>query len=113
MNKNGWNESDLASVSGLSRQAVNFLISGRTKSPSPDTIEKICNAFGVPVEEGYRAANLLRPVNERSQYEDELLFNANQMDEDGRRHLIIISRALADANTKGKKNHRGAAEATS
>lgn len=112
MNQRGLSQADLARKSGMTRGGISLLLQGKTK-PTPETIEKVSKALGVSVEEGYRAANLLRPVSERSQYEDELLFNANQMDEDGRRHLIIISRALADANTKGKKNHRGAAEATS
>ena len=52
----------LAREAGLSRQAINFLLSGRTKVPTVDTINSIARAFKLPVEEFARAAGLLPPT---------------------------------------------------
>lgn len=65
MGKRGWNESDLAREAEMSRQAINFLLSGRTKSPTIDTIKQIARAFRLPVDEFARAAGLLPPVSFR------------------------------------------------
>lgn len=65
MERRGWSESELAREAGLSRQAVNFLLSGRTKSPSIDTINNIARAFRLPVDEFARAAGLLPKVTYR------------------------------------------------
>lgn len=62
MDRRGWSESELAREANLSRQAINFLLSGRTKSPSIDSINSIARAFKLPVDEFARAAGLLPKV---------------------------------------------------
>lgn len=59
MKKRNWSQSDLARESGVSRQTINYLLSGRSKTPDHDTVTKLSRAFYVPSEVFYRSAGVL------------------------------------------------------
>ena len=113
LNRREWRATDLARKADIDNGMISRILSG-AREPSVKTLEKIADAFSLPVDEVMQRANILPPKSERSQLENELLHNFDQLDEDGKAHVITIVRALADSNAKGrKKNHRGAAEAIS
>lgn len=106
MGKRGWNESDLAREAGMSRQAINFLLSGRTKSPSVDTIKQIARAFRLPVEEFARAAGLMPPDTFRERLikriEERLSRVTDQKDIDRIERMIDLLANDKDDPPKGK-----------
>lgn len=104
------NQSDLADRLGITRGAINNLLTGRSKTPSADTIQKISDIFHTPVDEVYRAAGLLPSSNTRDKLTKELLYNLEQLDEDDRQNILVMIRALADAKrAKGKKTRESEA----
>lgn len=59
MNRREWSQSDLARESGLSRQLISYILSGKSKSPDAETINKLALALNIPVEIVFRKAGLL------------------------------------------------------
>lgn len=52
----GWSQSELARRAGISATAINLLENNKRRQPQADTAKRIAGAFGVTVEEMYRAA---------------------------------------------------------
>jgi len=58
MEEDGLSQSDLARKTGLTRQAINHLLNGKSKTPSIDTMKKLADAFHTPVENIYEIAGM-------------------------------------------------------
>ena len=61
MKERNWSQSDLARASGLTRQAISYYLSEKSKQPDEFALQEIAHAFKLPPEEVYRVAGLLPP----------------------------------------------------
>lgn len=68
MDRKNLSQSELARRIGVTRQAVNHLLSGATDEPSVDTLKKLAEILGVPIVEVLRVAYDL-PINEQPETE--------------------------------------------
>lgn len=82
MSKNEWSQSDLARKAGLTRGAVNHLLSGRTKTPDNETIEKLAHAFDLSPESVMRYANILPISQEQDPWVTEMSHKLSQLPPD-------------------------------
>lgn len=69
-----WSQSDLARKSGLHRAVISKILSENTK-PTPETCQALAEALKLPIEQVYRAANLLPSHPEQ----DELVARAEYL----------------------------------
>lgn len=72
INKRNWNQSELARKSGLTRQAISHILSGRSQTPDNKSLEAIARALNFPTDEVMRRAGVitskskLSPLAERA-----------------------------------------------
>lgn len=59
MQERHWSQSDLARASGLTRQAISYYLSNKSKSPDDNALICISKALQLPPEIVFRAAGLL------------------------------------------------------
>lgn len=64
-------QTELAQRLGLTRGAVNNLLSGRSKNPSAETMQKLADIFHVPADELYRIVGILPTKSKRDALEEE------------------------------------------
>jgi transcriptional regulator with XRE-family HTH domain len=60
-----WSQSELARISGLTRQAINNYLSAKVNKPDEDALKALAHAFDLPPEEIFRAAGILPPNHEK------------------------------------------------
>jgi transcriptional regulator with XRE-family HTH domain len=71
------------------------------RDPRPETIESICKALGVQVEEGYRAAGLLPKKDKHSVLEEKALYIINSMEtEDYQKRALSLLEYLKQEEEK-------------
>jgi transcriptional regulator with XRE-family HTH domain len=75
----GMSPAELSRASRKDQGVISRLLNG-DRNPRPETIESICKALGVPVEEGYRAAGLLPKKGPHSVLEEKALYIINSME---------------------------------
>lgn len=66
-------QSELAKASGLTRQAISYYLSAKSKQPDEFALQKIAEALDLPVEEVYRAAGILPPKIAKSDLIERIL----------------------------------------
>ena len=72
LNQRNWNQSELARKSGLTRQAISHILSGRSRTPDNKSLEAIARALNIPNDEVFRVAGIpvskskLSPLAERA-----------------------------------------------
>jgi transcriptional regulator with XRE-family HTH domain len=59
MKEMGWSQADFARASGLTRQAISYYLSDKSKSPDEFALQKIARALTLPPEYVFRKAGLL------------------------------------------------------
>lgn len=59
LNRKGWDQARLADEAGYHKSNVTGWLSGKTGSPSIDTVKKTAVAFGVPIAEALIAAEYI------------------------------------------------------
>lgn len=79
MTEKGWSQSELARKSGLTRQAINYYLSDKSKQPDEFALQKLAKAFKIPVEQVYRAAGLLPPANGNDPWVEEMDHKLRQL----------------------------------
>lgn len=63
MHKRKLSQSDLARITGISRQAISSYVNRRILTPDKESLQKIAHAFGMRQEDIYRVAGILPPAN--------------------------------------------------
>lgn len=66
-------QSQLAKATGLTRQAISYYLSEKSKRPDDDALKVIAHVFKIPVEEIYRAANILPPTTEDDELDKKIM----------------------------------------
>lgn len=98
MRDKDWTQSELARVSGLSRQAISYYLSDKSKQPDEYALQKLAKAFRVPYEQAYRAAGILPPTPNEDEWLKEMMHKINSLSPD----LRPIAEGLLDTLLGGK-----------
>ena len=92
-------QTDLAVKAGVTRGAISFVVTGNRR-PSPELLSKIADALKLPEELAFRAAGLLRPINDDlSPQKRQLIHLAGQADDE----TVELAIALLEAASQRKK----------
>jgi transcriptional regulator with XRE-family HTH domain len=97
MNKRGLNQSQLAKLAGVTRSAINGVISG-VRGPGSDLCVGLARALKLPPEDVFRAAGLLPPETKRDPVTDEAEYLLSQLPENKRQQALAFIRFLANEN---------------
>lgn len=92
--KRGWTQADLARISKIDDGVISRARSGE-RSPKPETLISIAQAFRIPPEEVFQRAGLLPPKKESDLLTREAEWLLGQLDDDGRNQAIDYIRYLA------------------
>ena len=87
MRDRGWSEGELARRSGVQQPTIHRIITGETKSPRRDKIERIAKAFGKQVEDAYDAKSKPATVRLEDRADDAYEHLASLSDE--QRELVL------------------------
>ena len=91
-----WDMAELSRRSGVHTSTLSLIMSEERK-PGPTTCRAIARAFHLPVEDVFRHANLLPKSKKLPESAEELLFYYNDLPEDEQKRVLIIVRALYEA----------------
>lgn len=82
LQERNWSQADLARASGLTRQAISYYTSDKSKSPDIHSLRKIAKAFKVPEDIVLEKAGLMPAKSELSALKRALIHQLEQADED-------------------------------
>lgn len=103
LKRRDWSQADLARESGLSKQAISYLLVGRSKAPDVETIKKIADAFEIPYEIVYRKAGLLPKEKENvDEWALAVAAKINRLPAESRNLVDILIKHLYDLEHGGK-----------
>lgn len=105
--KKGWNQSELATRAGVTRTAISDVLSGR-RNPGPDLCTAIARALNLPPETIFRAAGLLPPAPEDTEYQDEFFHLLSQLSPQERQEILELLRFKVDRKVAKIKKSREA-----
>ena len=93
MEASGWTQSDLANVSGLTRQAIGNYANGK-RLPNREAIAAIAKAFNVPLEHIYNIAGVpFDDYNSVMSESDKIMLRLfSDLDQDQQEELIEIAK---------------------
>lgn len=93
-------QSDLARKSGLTRQAIHYYLSAKSKQPDAFSLKKIADGLGLPVEQVYRAAGV--PVSKQKTDDDieEIMHQVSTMSEPEKKRVLDLILWLKSHRTK-------------
>jgi len=95
---------DLSRGMKKDQSVISRIMSGE-RDPRPETIESICKALGIQVEEGYRAAGLLPKKDAHSVLEEKALYLINSMETEAyQRRAISLLEYLKQEEEKERRN---------
>lgn len=101
LNKKGWNQSELATRAGVTRTAISDVLSGR-RNPGPELCLAISRALNLPPETVFRAAGLLPPVDEDTEYQEEFFHLLSQLSPQERQEILDLLRFKASRQKNAK-----------
>lgn len=79
MRERNWSQSDLARASGLTRQAISYYLSEKSKQPDEFALQRIAKALKMPPEPVYRAAGLLPASADEDPWVEEMDHKLRQL----------------------------------
>lgn len=95
INKRGWSQAELARRAGISRQIISNYINRQREKPDSDVLVSISRALNLPAETVFRAAGLLPPVSEDTEYQEEFFHLLSQLSPQERQEILELLRFKA------------------
>jgi transcriptional regulator with XRE-family HTH domain len=92
LSKRDWSQAELARRSGLSRQAISYYFSEKSKQPDEFALQHLAKAFKLPIEQVYRAAGALPPNKGTSEEIEQIIHEAEGMTKDEQLELLSYIR---------------------
>lgn len=113
MREHNWSQSDLARASGLTRQAISYYLSDKSKQPDEFALQQIARALKLSPEQVYRAAGLLPPEAGEDPWIEEMDHKLRQLspglrDVAGRLINSLVEGEEAEAARKVKPKNKSA-----
>jgi transcriptional regulator with XRE-family HTH domain len=91
----GLNQSKLAHHTRINQGAISRLLSGKN-APSPESCKEFARVFKLPIDEVYRAANLLPAHPDIDEDFEEIKYLFSQMTDIERREFLAFGRMKLD-----------------
>jgi transcriptional regulator with XRE-family HTH domain len=101
MKQRGLSQSELARNAGVSRAVIHKTINRLTKKPAPDTCVAIAKALKLSSVTVFRAAKLLPPETEISDWDDFRVI-LEEISKEGRTELFAIAKVKLELEKKGE-----------
>lgn len=79
MEERDWTQADLARKSGLTRQAIGYYLSPKSKRPDEEALKQIASALRIPIEQVYRAAGILPPDSTVNETVEEIIYEVKDL----------------------------------
>ena len=92
MKEKDWSQSELARESGLTRQAISYYLSDKSKQPDEFALQKIAKAFDIPIEKVYREAGLLPPAIHIDEEMEQILHEIEKLPKADREEILAFIR---------------------
>lgn len=103
MNKKKWSNADLANAAGINRQVVWGWLN-RGKQPTKEMLQAVAKALGIPIEQVYRAADILPPIKEDDEWIERIKNSVDQLPPEQKELVYEYAEMLKRlANGKKKK----------
>lgn len=96
INRRGWSQSELARRAGIPRQIISNYINRQREKPDSDVLISISRALNLPPETVFRAAGLLPPVDEDTEYQEEFFHLLSQLSPQERQEILDLLRFKAE-----------------
>jgi len=90
MEKKGLSIREFAKLVGVSHPTISDILNG--EEPSFDVCRKLAQILNLPLEGVLRAAGLLPPVSEDTEYQEEVLYLLSQLPPDEQRRYLELLR---------------------
>lgn len=94
-------QAELARRMGISRQAINNLIGGRSKA-SIETYKNLARAIGIPTDEVLRAAGVLKPITPKDALRRRIEAKLEEASEEDLETLDRIAGTILDRHKRPK-----------
>ena len=88
MKQKGWTQAELARHAGIPRQIISNYVNRQREKPDSDVLIAIARALNLPPETVFRAAGLLPPAPQNTEYIEQLVYKANLLNENGKKELM-------------------------
>jgi transcriptional regulator with XRE-family HTH domain len=106
LKRKGLSQTELAEIIGVRPAQISRIISGE-RGTTPDTLEGIARAFGVPIQSVYIAAGLIPSVSEEKELINQLLHLTAQLPEQDQQDILEYARMRVQlAEKRGKYENR-------
>lgn len=105
MDVRGWSQAELARRSGVTRGAINGVMTG-ARGPGAELCNAIAHAFGLPPETVFRAAGLLPPASAVTVDKQEVDYKYDQLTPEDRATVLALIDALIEKQRKETFNAR-------
>lgn len=97
-------QSELARATGLTRQAISYYLSEKSKRPDDDALKEIARVFKIPIEQIYRAANILPPIQSPDETAEQILYETHDLTQVEKEEVLAFIRMKK--NLRKKNGHR-------
>lgn len=103
LSQRNMSQSDLARLTGLTRQTISYYVSGKSKEPDRDALLEIARVFKLPKETVYRAAGLIDQKSESDPWAETMVHRLSQI-RPGRRRMAerFIQSLLEDEEAENE-----------
>lgn len=98
----GMSQSDLARELEITRAAVNNMLSGKTQSPSIETMLKLAVIFQVPIEQVYKAAGVPLSRSQIEEIDEEIQYVLSQMSPGAKKMALELLKTFSKNSSRGK-----------
>lgn len=98
-----WTQADLARESGLTRQAIGYYLSGKSKSPDPEALTSIARALNFPPTRVFRAAGILPPAPEVSEEIEMILNEVARLPKEDQEEILAFVRMKSNLRVQREK----------
>ncbi|HLE52678.1 MAG TPA: helix-turn-helix transcriptional regulator [Anaerolineales bacterium] len=92
MREHNWSQSDLARASGLTRQAISYYLSQKSKQPDEFALQRIAHALKLPPEQVYRAAGILPPKTSTDEMIEQILHEVSKLPKTDQEEILAFIR---------------------
>lgn len=104
LNERGVSQSQLARGTGLTRQAISYYLSDKSKRPDDAALKDIAKFFKLPIEKIYREAGILPPKSKEDQEKEEILYEIQDLTPEEKLEVLAFIRMKK--NLRKKNGHR-------
>ena len=102
LNERGLSQSELARRAGVTRAAINGVLSG-ARGPGVDLVKGIAKAFNIPAEEVFRHADILPPTVTKNALIERILLEIEDLPKEEKENVLEYVKMVRGLRNKRSK----------